>query len=68
MRSTQCLIERDNAQDVCWIPAKFAVVGKWLRINGQDGWQVIEVYDSKPYNEVGARSRDWTKHRKVTDI
>ncbi len=43
----QCTLTRTKhgvqLQQIAWIPAKFAVVGKFLRLRDEDGWQVISV-------------------------
>lgn len=57
---------------VAWIPEKFAVKGKWLKlkINGQweDHWQVTAVYARQETREVYDRSRDHLKQRKASDV
>lgn len=54
---------------VSWIPEKYAIVGKCLRLEGDNGWVVISVSDTRlSKDEVEKRSRDHLKQRKVTDI
>jgi len=38
---TQCKL-----REIAYIPQKFAIVGKYLKINQIDGWAVEEVYGS----------------------
>lgn len=33
-----------NREEVAWIPSIYAYQGRWLEIEGEDGWQVKEVY------------------------
>lgn len=74
--SRQCVLV--NAQDktkrvkTSWIPEKFAVVGKVLKLKEddvwEDGWEVVHVgsrLDSKTVNE---NSQLYKKHRSGTDI
>jgi hypothetical protein len=39
----QCLLIKDRQYQVAFIPSKFAVVGKILKIEGDDGWEVFTV-------------------------
>ena len=39
----QCLLQRKNHFQVAWIPAHFAINGKWLRLFDEDGWRVVRV-------------------------
>lgn len=34
-------------QQVAWIPSRFAVVGKLLRIGGVEGWEVLGVGETE---------------------
>ena len=43
MNYKQCTLRRGTVQQVAWIPSKFAVVGKFLRVRDENGWQVTEV-------------------------
>lgn len=56
----QCTLKHQSGMvDVAYIPAKFAVVGKKLRIGDFGIWVVTETYDTKTVddliNERGAR-------------
>ena len=69
----QCELERPNEDgsrlvQTSWIPEKFAVKGKWLRLKGEDHWRVVKVYGRRESREVHERSRDFTKQRKASDI
>jgi len=75
--SRQCVLINANANGgkkikTSWIPEKFAIVGKVLKLkeNGEweDGWEVFKVgtrLDSKTVNE---NSQLHKKHRKDCDI
>lgn len=43
MTYTQCTLIRKNVTTVAYIPSKFAVLNKVLRINGIDGYVVQHV-------------------------
>lgn len=45
-RYKQCHLKRKNAHHTAWIPEKFAVVGKFIKIKKdentwEDGWEVM---------------------------
>ena len=53
---------------ISWIPEKYAVVGKNLKIKNGD-WKVVSVGDvRRPEKEASIRSREHLHHRKTTDI
>lgn len=70
--STQCKLQNGNKISYSWIPKKFAVKGKYLKLkeNGEwsDGWQVIEVWATRSAEEVQARRDDYLYQRKASDI
>lgn len=77
--SRQCALERKNpdgtmiVHQVTYLPEKFAIVGKPLRLKEDDGtwtdgWVVKEVYQRKETAEVNIRSRDYTRQREASDI
>lgn len=39
----QCVLRKANRYQVAWIPARFAVRGKYLKILDEDGWHVEAV-------------------------
>lgn len=58
---------------VCWVPSKFAVQGKTLRIKNEAGewgpeWTVSEVYSAKESDWVMEKSRDHKRQRKASDV
>lgn len=43
-----------------WMPEVFAVVGKYLSINGDDGWLVVRVWNRiRDGDDIAERSRDY---------
>lgn len=63
---TQCLLKRENAQHVAWIPSKVARAGRQLTIHGQPGWRVAEVYSTDSEDAVKSYERfydHWAKIR-----
>lgn len=65
MYYTQCKLQLDcGCFEVAWIPSKFAILGKILKIKEDDktwsnGWVVKEVYSTKTEEEVVSRERDF---------
>ena len=59
----QCLVTRKGITDICWLPKKFAVLGKCLRIDALgDGWKVEMVYPHvRTSQEVIERHKDDAK-------
>ena len=49
---TQCLLRKDGYEQVAYIPQKFATVGRMLRLKGDDGWQVKEVFSIATLDEI----------------
>ena len=77
MNYTQCLLTKyvDSGciKTVSWIPEKFAIRTKELKLKRDDGswsneWIVQEVYSSKSEQYVLEHERDWCKQRKASDI
>lgn len=44
MKYRQCLLGRGTTKQVAFIPEHFAHVGKYLKLRGQDGWQVLAAW------------------------
>lgn len=71
----QCTLQRQSApgyenvrHKIAWIPSRFAVVDKVLKIAGVDGWKVIEVGQKKMSQEfVMQRRDDYRYQRRVSD-
>lgn len=65
----QCLMEKNGAVTTAWIPEKFAVLNKFLKLEDVDGWKVKEVYSvSASESVVNDNSRDHLRTRKASDI
>ena len=68
----QCKLIKGNDTTVSWIPEKFALKGKYLKLkdNGEweDGWKVEFVGTKLPTKYVIDRSQDHVHQRKASDI
>jgi hypothetical protein len=72
----QCTIEKPIpngvVRQVSWIPEKFAVQGKYLKLLEDDvwenGWLVMQVGGRRPSADVNIRSRDHLRQRDASDI
>lgn len=65
----QCALVKGTTQQVAWLPEEFAVVGKYVILKEDDGWQVNHVSNHRQSEEyVQAHERDHMGHRKRTDI
>lgn len=73
MKYYQCKLEKWNCETTAWLPEKFSILNKIVKIKidekWENGWKVVEV-GTLPVTEedVIARSRDFTKQRKASDI
>jgi len=67
---TQCKLQKGNEFTYSWIPKKFAVKNKYLKLkdNGEwaDGWQVIEIWSTRKHTEIN--EDEYRYHRQRTDI
>jgi hypothetical protein len=72
----QCALEREVYGDgpvithqISWIPEEFAVRGKYLEIEGENGWKVMDVGSSRKSEDyIQDHERDFLGHRKRTDV
>jgi len=69
----QCKLRRGDVITTTWIPIKFAIKGKFLKLKDEgiwtNGWQVISVYGpTKLYSDVKERSQEYKHNRSITDI
>jgi len=68
------VLKKNNGDtQVSWIPAEFAVEGRYLKLKENDkwvdGWQVITAYPALVDGTfIHERERDYKNHRKATDI
>jgi hypothetical protein len=70
---TQCELHHSSGLvEVSWIPAKYAVVGKELRIREgkvwRAGWKVIHTYSTKLEHQLLDHERDYLHQREASDI
>lgn len=70
----QCALERNGSHHMAWIPEKFAILEKYVKIkqddnSWQDGWQVKGISDTKKTaTEANDASQLYKKTRKASDI
>ena len=68
----QCRLARGPARQMAWIPEKFAVAGRFLRLTEagatEDGWEVMSVGARLAEEVVRERSRDYKHTRQASDI
>ncbi len=70
---TQCRLERGQAKQTSWIPSEFATEGRIVDLKDRrgfwsEGWRVAKVYSSMPAAVIAERERDFTSHRRATDV
>lgn len=70
---SQCELNRLGQKQVSWIPTKFAVQGRYVKLKDDgewtDGWRVARVFGGAVPSEVIAKNeRNYTSHRKATDV
>ena len=67
----QCRLAKGNARQVAWIPEKFAVAGRYLRLTeagvSEDGWQVTGIGARLTEAYVRERSQDYKHTRQASD-
>ena len=76
MRTTnhvQCKLRRGTSITTSWLPQRYAVPGKHLRLRDEqgaweDGWEVVETGSIALTDEVMLRSQDYKKQREASDI
>jgi len=61
----QCALKRNGQNHMAWIPKKFAVKGKFLKIEKgnqvEDGWEVMSIGDGseKSFKDVDTRNKNF---------
>ncbi|KKN11219.1 hypothetical protein LCGC14_1028770 [marine sediment metagenome] len=60
----QCLLVKGKRQQVAWIPGKFALMGKILRLKDEDGWLVSQVYNQLDMDKIRA-NEDARHHMRI---
>ncbi len=65
-------LERGTARQMAWIPEKFAIVGRFVRLIeagvSEDGWLVVGVGTRLLESYVRERSQDYKQTRRASDI
>lgn len=69
----QCQLVRGATHQITWLPERYAVVGRYVKLKEgdvwDDGWQVTSVGDQRQEESfVNARSQDYKNMKKMTDI
>ncbi len=69
----QCTMQRGTEGDVAWIPEKFAVEGKYLRIKKdgteENGWKVVHVATNRVEGAyLKEHERNYLTQREASDI
>lgn len=69
----QCRLRRGNVIQVAWIPRfdrgrEIAKRGKFLRIKGEDGWEVIGCGAIQSAEYINEYNRDYRYQRQASDI
>jgi hypothetical protein len=64
----QCKLQKGDTITTTWIPEKYAIKGKYIKLLDDNGWQVIEAGIPIDGNYVFRHERDFTKQRKASDI
>ena len=69
----QCKLQRKTSFVTTWVPKKFAILGKFLKIKEgdvwEDGWKVISVGTAMlDEDTVISNSQDYRQTRKASDI
>ncbi len=68
----QCWLARGPVRQMAWLPEKFAVAGRFLRLTNdgvsENGWQVTGVGAQMAEETVRERSQDYKHTRRAFDI
>lgn len=73
-KHTQCLLQRGNEKQVTWIPSEYAKAGNFVKLKSRgsedwsDGWEVKEIFNTLPSEQVTKMSDYHKSHRKGTDV
>ena len=72
MNYTQCQLNKKDRFDIAWIPSKFALIGKFIKIKIDDiwdnGWKVVNTYSSNTENHILEHEMEYRKQRRASDI
>ena len=65
----QCILIKDTTQQTAWIPSKFAILNKVIKLKESPHWKVISISnESKSSKYIDDRSQDYKRTRKYFDI
>lgn len=68
----QCWLARGCSRQMAWIPEKFAVAGRYLKLTeggiSEDGWQVTGVGSRMTQEDVRERGQDYKHTRRASDV
>jgi hypothetical protein len=54
----QCVLRKGTREQQAYIPAQFAVEGNFVRVKGEDGWEVLEASSVSTSSEYVLSHRD----------
>ena len=49
---TQCTLKKGDIQTTAWLPSKFAIEGKCVKLLDEDGWVVLSTGTCMPSDYV----------------
>lgn len=61
MTYRQCRLKRGATAQIAWIPQEFAKIGRYLEIQGENGWLVEGVYGRSAGEYLTTDGRDYRK-------
>ncbi len=65
----QCILRKGTIEQTAWIPVKYAVIGKFVKLNEDNGWEIISTgMEIRSSDYVDDRSQDYKRTRKASDI
>ena len=65
----QCVLKKGSRFQVAYIESALAVVGSYVTVKGDTGWQVFEVSEHAVTESfVRSRERDYRTQRLASDI
>jgi|SoiMetStandDraft_5_1073268.scaffolds.fasta_scaffold387745_2 hypothetical protein len=71
--SVQCHLRRGKERMTSWIPKRYAIVGRYIKLKSEDGswedgWKVHQTYAELPTKIVLERGQDYRNTRKASDV
>lgn len=70
MNYSQCKLQKDDLVQVSWIPNRFALVGKPVRLRDDgvwvDGWIVVEVWQTISEDQLPDSHDERKAHKRAT--